>query len=113
MRNYSFSLLLIVITSCSFGNKSTFTVDSPDSIISCTVGEDNGKILYSVTKGGSQIIEPSQLGVNLKNIRNDNLKIINTTTLSFNKTWIPQYGAVSKIENSYNEIVVEVSGDGF
>ena len=105
------SILLVVLISCSSGNNSGVSINSPDSNISLLVQEVNGKILYSVSKEGSQIIEPSLLGMKLKGVSDGNLRITNTTTSSHNEIWTPAYGAVSRIENNYNELTVEVEGD--
>ncbi len=65
---------------------------------------------YKVTKGSQVLIDTSKLGFELKNIPSlkEYFSILNTSTQSFSEKWKPIWGEDAEIENSYNELKIEL-----
>ncbi|APD06562.1 alpha-glucosidase [Flavobacteriaceae bacterium UJ101] len=65
---------------------------------------------YRITKGSQVIIDTSKLGFDLKEVPSlkEYFTILNTSTKSFSEKWNPIWGEDSEIDNSYNELKVEL-----
>jgi alpha-glucosidase len=100
------SFLLLLIFSCVIINAQIIKVKSPDNKIEFTI-TSNDKLIYSVTYIGRIIINPSQLGFELKDelpITGDFI-IVNQSVKEFNETWIPVVKSKhAEIVNNYNEL---------
>jgi alpha-glucosidase len=99
-------LLFLLFFTGVVASAQTLIVKSPDLKIEVTV--NNGeKLDYSVSFNGKQIINPSQLGFELKDelaITGD-FNIVDQSVKSFNETWIPVVKAKhAEILNNYNEL---------
>ena len=72
-----------------------------------SLGEPSYELVYK----NKTIIKNSKLGFVLKNSKNllDNFSIEKTDTSSFDETWKPVWGEVSKIRSHYNELLVCLS----
>lgn len=99
--------LLVVMVSCKeiqMGETS-----SPNGEVSLKVETVNGELFYSINQVGQKVIDNSLLGFKLANSNlSTHLMIVNISKSSFSETWKPVYGEESSIENSYNELVVDV-----
>ena len=100
------SFLLLLIFSCVIINAQIVKVKSPDNKIEFTI-TSNDKLIYSVTYNGRIIINPSQLGFELKDElpMTGDFIIVNQSVKEFNETWIPVVKSKhAEIINSYNEL---------
>ena len=69
---------------------------------------EKGEPVYDLTYKGKAIIEPSKLGLELKEAPAlmDGFKQIAQAETSFDETWNPVWGEESAIRNHYNELLV-------
>jgi alpha-glucosidase len=87
-------------------NAQNITVTSPDNNISMNIS-NNGKLNYSVTYRGQNIINPSQLGFELKDEQamTGDFTIVDQSVKNVNETWIPVVKSKhAKVLNQYNEL---------
>ena len=87
-------------------NAQNITVTSPDNNIAVTISNGE-KLNYSVSFKGRGIINPSQLGFELKDepAMTGNFAILNQSQNKFNEIWIPVVKSKhAKIENNYNDL---------
>lgn len=71
---------------------------------------DNGVPEYSVTYGDKIVIKPSILGFKLTDDKPlaANFELIGKETASYDNTWKPLWGEVSKIRDHYNEVKIHL-----
>lgn len=70
---------------------------------------EQGTPIYSLTYKGAKVIEPSILGLELKNDEHslvDNFEVENIEKSSFDNKWEPVWGEEDKIRNHYNEMAI-------
>lgn len=110
-------LFMSGIVQQAFADQS-ITISSPDNNIQLGIlHRTNGDIVYRVFYKGKKAIEPSGLGMKLKNpelslLKFDLLAIDSSVT---DETWKPVWGEVSSIRNNYKQIVLKLadrSGSG-
>lgn len=96
----------------------SITVSSPDNNIQLGIlHRTNGDLVYRVFYKGKKTIEPSGLGMKLKNpelslLKFDLLGIDSSVT---DETWKPVWGEVNSIRNNYKQLVLKLadrSGSG-
>jgi alpha-glucosidase len=85
------------------------TATSPDKSISLTVTTDNdGRVIYSVSRKGKPLISPSRLGFLLSDsyamVRNFALE--SQATASGDNTWEQPWGERRYVRDQYNELLV-------
>ena len=70
----------------------------------------DGRPAYQVDYKGAPVINPSTLGLELKGTTSlmDGLKVVRTSTSTFDETWQPVWGETKDIRNHYNELLVEL-----
>ena len=70
----------------------------------------NGVPTYQVEYKGKSVINPSTLGLELKNSDNllDGFEVLKASTSTFDETWQPVWGETKDIRNHYNELLVEL-----
>ena len=70
----------------------------------------NGTPTYQIAYKGQPAINPSTLGLELKNTNNllDGFEVVKTSTSAFDETWQPVWGETKDIRNHYNELLVEL-----
>ena len=70
----------------------------------------NGVPTYQVEYKGKSVINPSTLGLELKNANNllDGFEVLKASTSTFDETWQPVWGETKDIRNHYNELLVEL-----
>lgn len=86
---------------------------SPNGRIKIAFTLDNGAPKYSVEYDGITIINPSSLGFtfNSQGTMINNFIIQESSTTSFDETWMPVWGQSSSIRNHYNQLVVKLQED--
>ncbi|MFA6335141.1 MAG: glycoside hydrolase family 97 protein [Bacteroidales bacterium] len=84
---------------------------SPDGTILLNVGLTNGCPVYSLDYKSRHVIEPSSLGLELKNGQNltQGFDITKSEISSFDESWQPVWGEVKTIRNNYNELAVTLT----
>jgi alpha-glucosidase len=100
------SLFLILILTGVNSNAQNITVKSPDNNISVSIDNDE-KLTYTVTYKGRNVINPSQLGFELRDesVMDGNFTIADQSVKNFNETWIPVVKSKhAEIINNYNEL---------
>jgi alpha-glucosidase len=100
------SLFLILILTGVISNAQNITVKSPDNNISVSIDNDE-KLTYTVTYKGRNVINPSQLGFELRDesVMDGNFTIADQSVKNFNETWIPVVKSKhAEIINNYNEL---------
>ncbi len=106
MKSFIQVLLLIYILTGGTINGQNITVTSPDNNIALIVHNDTC-LSYTVTFYGRTIINPSQLGFELKNepAMTGNFAILDQSLRNINETWIPVVKSKhAEILNHYNEL---------
>lgn len=83
-------------------------VSSPGGLITVDFQLIDGAPTYSVDYKEKTVINPSTLGLELKDARNlmDGFEMIKAETTTFDETWQPVWGEVKDIRNYYNEMLV-------
>ncbi len=108
---YIVFLFLLAATACRTNDPDT--VYSPDKTISLRVGLENGKLYYTATKNGEVIVKPSLLGFRLQDdTLQEGLVINNIRQSSFHETWEQVWGEELVVDNTYNELIVDVQEAG-
>ncbi len=81
---------------------------SPGGAMLLKVEVKEGIPLYQLSRGGRAVINPSRLGLWLKNDRDltADFIIADTLTATFDDTWEPVWGETKTIRNHYNELSV-------
>lgn len=83
-------------------------VSSPGGLITVDFQLIDGAPTYSVDYKERTVINPSTLGLELKDAGNlmDGFEMIKVETTTFDETWQPVWGEVKDIRNYYNEMLV-------
>lgn len=83
-------------------------VSSPGGLITVDFQLIDGAPTYSVDYKERTVINPSTLGLELKDAGNlmDGFEMIKAETTTFDETWQPVWGEVKDIRNYYNEMLV-------
>lgn len=83
-------------------------VSSPGGLITVDFQLIDGAPTYSVDYKEKTVINPSTLGLELKDAGNlmDGFEMIKAETTTFDETWQPVWGEVKDIRNYYNEMLV-------
>jgi alpha-glucosidase len=90
----------------------TFSQTSPNGDIRFTISDDQGVPSYSVTYRGKDVIKPSELGLEFKEVDGfvRDLKIANQTSASSDSTWEQPWGEQRVIRDHHNELLVSFTG---
>nr|WP_222125510.1 glycoside hydrolase family 97 catalytic domain-containing protein [Paenibacillus bovis] len=86
-------------------------VHSPDGKVGLIFRlSSNGTPQYEVSFNGTNVIEPSQLGFQLRDQEplQQNFEIINTSIEEFEETWEPVWGEKQSVENHYKQLTVHL-----
>ncbi|RDC55959.1 glycoside hydrolase family 97 protein [Pedobacter chinensis] len=106
------NLILIGIL-IAFFSANAQQLSSPDGKLIMTFAlQDGGTPGYSLIYKNKDVIKPSKLGLELKNDKKsllDDFTIADVKTATFDETWKPVWGEVSKIRNHYNELAVTLN----
>lgn len=100
------ALITLLSTACSIKKEEVLQVHSPDGKIKVSVFQNKGELAYSACKENIEILSPSRLGLKFKDgsVMGDKMKIVKTTTRTFNETWEQLWGEKRLIENRYEEL---------
>ncbi len=83
---------------------------SPDASVNLVFDVKDGVPEYSVTRKGNKIINPSRLGLKLKDMADftEGISVKSTSRDSHSECWTPVWGEESQIDNNYNELRVSL-----
>lgn len=87
------------------------TLHSPDENIQVIFNlNNNGEAFYLINFKGNRIIDTSCFSFDFKEDKSfgSNLKIVNTSSSSFDETWQTVWGEQKFIRNNYNELIIEL-----
>jgi alpha-glucosidase len=107
LQKYIAFITIILISACN--RNQVKEVRSPDGKISVRFEVIKGKPFYTVSKDGKQILLPSRLGFQFKDMPplEDHLEIVSTESRSFNETWEQVWGESRLVENKFDELSIE------
>ena len=121
MKNISFSvfaLMLLLAGSCSNGE---IIVESPDNEIHVTImpdsegnsGDAEGRLQYSVAYRGQEIVGPSDLGLECRNLPalGPGMKVTGMDRKQVDESWERVWGRSKKVLNRYTELVIHLAND--
>jgi len=103
-------LSLLTLVACSEETRLQ-TVASPDGQIQVNFFLlENGQPGYVVWKNDQLLMDTSRLGFDLRNAPalHDGFEVIHTENTSFSETWEMPWGEVREVDNTYNELCVEL-----
>ena len=89
-------------------------VKSPDGNLSLTFDlNQQGAPVYSMEYKGKVVMNPSKLGLELKEGKamTDGFRLLRTTRDTFDATWTPVWGETKTIRKNYNEMAVRLAQD--
>ena len=109
MKKLIFLILLSIPIFISCSTSKNNKANSPDGKIEVNVGVENGRLFYTVDKENKKVLSKSFLGFKLKDgdLGHD-VKITNAMQSSFSESWQPVVGEESTIDNTYNELTVNI-----
>ncbi len=86
-------------------------VSSPDNSISLKFDIEKGVPQYSVERNGKAILNPSRLGIDIKDgvDFSEGFSVERLVTDSHSETWRPVWGEEAEIDNNYNELRVKLA----
>ena len=88
-------------------------LQSPDgNFVMAFALQADGTPQYSLTYKGKTVIQPSKLGLELKDDKQsllNNFTVTGTKNAAFDATWTPVWGEVKTIRNHYNEMEVRLN----
>ena len=104
----AFSLLLLFVS----GAMKAESITSPNGQLQLNFSVNaQGEPVYELSYKGKAVINPSKLGLELKNDPGlmNGFTLADTKTSAFDETWKPVWGEVKQIRNHYNEMVVTLN----
>ncbi len=86
------------------------TVASPDNSIALKFDTENGVAKYSVERNGKAILNPSRLGIDIKDGADfsEGFSVARSSRDSHDETWRPVWGEEAEIADRYNELRVSL-----
>ncbi|MDE6791804.1 MAG: glycoside hydrolase family 97 protein [Muribaculaceae bacterium] len=87
------------------------TVSSPDNSISLKFDTEKGIAQYSVERNGKTILNPSRLGIDIKDgvDFSEDFSVARSSKDSHSETWHPVWGEEAEIADNYNELRVTLA----
>lgn len=108
-----FGLLLAasLFVACGDETEKAWKVASPDGQVSVSFFTQNGRPAYTVAYLGKAQIDTSFLGFKFQGQPDliANLRVITTSSSSFNETWEMPWGEQRQVENNYNELRISMA----
>ena len=98
-------LLVLFISSTAMAE----SITSPNGQLQLNFSvNDQGEPVYALFYKGKAVINPSKLGLELKNDPGlmNGFTLADVKTVTLDETWEPVWGEVKKIRNHYNELAV-------
>ena len=116
-RGMTFAALLMTLTATTATAQDTISVSSPDGRNKVSVGVNEGKLYYMLSKDGTPLLLPSMLGFEFKGAPTlrDGLRITGTKRATHDETWTQPWGEVARVRDHHNELrvsVVETAASG-
>ncbi len=109
MKQAYITILVLLFTFMGCSEEKPVTVNSPDGNIQLDVTVIDGRIFYSVNYKQTPLIGKSLLGFLLKDSGFDkDFKIENIEHSSFSDTWDQIWGEEITVDNTYNELKVDL-----
>lgn len=93
----------ILLHNCS-QKENAFTINSPNGELIFLIDNVEGKIKYSVLSDEQTLLNPSELSIFPGSVA----KITGAQERSESNTWKPTWGQFSKIQDSYNELALDI-----
>jgi alpha-glucosidase len=89
-------------------------VASPDGRNQVTVEISDGRLSYSLSREGRELIQPSTLGFEFRGASplRDSLRITDSTRQAHDEWWTQPWGEVARVHDHYNELAVGVQETG-
>ncbi|WP_222983525.1 glycoside hydrolase family 97 protein [Flagellimonas meishanensis] len=86
---------------------------SPNGKLQMTFTLEAGVPTYQLSLDGKEVVKPSTLGLELKEMENllDGFSIVDTEKSTYDETWNPVWGEQAEIRNHYNELFVQLKQD--
>ncbi|MEX0720986.1 MAG: glycoside hydrolase family 97 protein [Balneolaceae bacterium] len=112
---YSFIFFLITSLALSI-QPSPLTIDSPGKVLKVSFVLEDGVPYYSIHRFGKEVIEPSRLGFEFKNMPalDRGFRIESTSENSVDETWTQVWGEKENIRDHHRELrvnLVEETGE--
>ena len=111
MKNIGLSIVLFALFMSCADKTNEQSITSPDTkiVLNFNLNED-GSPFYQVIFDNEMVIDTSFLGFEFKDLKalDNNFKIINSNTSSFNETWQMPWGEQIDVVNNYNELSVSL-----
>lgn len=103
------SLVTLLLASCA---SSSSEIKSPDSDLAFDLKVEKGVPTYSVSYKGKTIVKPSTLGFRGMDggVIGHDMKVDSVVHSSFSETWTPVWGENATIDNTYNQMVMYMTG---
>lgn len=103
-----FGLLALLFSNCTAKD---YSVNSPGNTNTIQFKLNDGKPVYAVKHGTTDVILPSEMGFVFKNndTFNSNFEVTETETDSFDETWEQVWGEKRYIRNNYNQLTVTLT----
>lgn len=101
-------LLVLIMSSAAMAE----SITSPNGQLKLNFSVNaQGEPVYELFYKGKSVINPSKLGLELKNDSGlmNGFTLANASTSTFDETWQPVWGEVKYIRNHYNELVVTLN----
>ena len=101
-------LLVLMMSSAAMAE----SITSPNGQLKLNFSVNaQGEPVYELFYKGKNVINPSKLGLELKNDSGlmNGFTLANASTSTFDETWQPVWGEVKHIRNHYNELVVTLN----
>ncbi len=101
-------LLVLMMSSAAMAE----SITSPNGQLKLNFSVNaQGEPVYELFYKGKSVINPSKLGLELKNDSEvmNGFTLANASTSTFDETWQPVWGEVKYIRNHYNELVVTLN----
>ncbi len=108
----AFSCALIPLFGSAPLYAASVTQSSPDGKIKFTLTDDKGIPTYSVSYQGQEVIQPSRLGLEFKEVDGfvRDLKIADSATATRDSTWEQPWGEQRVMRDHHNELLVTFTG---
>jgi alpha-glucosidase len=90
------------------------TVRSPDGRTAVTLGVQDGRLGYTVSRDGRLLLRPSGLGLAFRGAPalRDGLRITDTTRATHDSWWTQPWGEVARVREHYHELAMGVQETG-
>ncbi|MFA8435152.1 MAG: glycoside hydrolase family 97 protein [Marinifilaceae bacterium] len=105
-------LLLLILSQAAIGRSiaQKVQVNSPNGNISVDFDITTGSPRYSVSLGEKQLLSPSAMGFDFKNLPSlgEDLKIIRVEEFTENSSWETVWGESKTVSNHYNGLIIHL-----